>query len=85
MSAAMSSSIFCSAGLNYQVEHHLFPNMPRMNLRRAQPIVRAYCDDMRIPYTETSLFGSYALRLRHLHAIGAPRRAGITVIAGSVA
>ena len=30
-------------GLNYQIEHHLFPNMPRANLRRAQPIVRAYC------------------------------------------
>jgi len=30
-------------GLNYQVEHHLFPNMPRCNLRRAQAIVRQYC------------------------------------------
>ena len=30
-------------GLNYQIEHHLFPSMPRPNLRLVQPIVRAYC------------------------------------------
>jgi fatty acid desaturase len=66
---------FLLGGLNYQVEHHLFPNMPRMNLRRAQPIVRAYCESLRIPYTETSLVNSYACALRHLHAIGAPYRA----------
>ncbi|HEX9068172.1 MAG TPA: acyl-CoA desaturase, partial [Ktedonobacterales bacterium] len=30
-------------GLNYQVEHHLFPTMPRGNLAQAQRIVRAYC------------------------------------------
>src|SRR5690606_19935359 len=30
-------------GLNYQIEHHLFPSMPRPNLRRAAPIVAEYC------------------------------------------
>lgn len=30
-------------GLNYQVEHHLFPSMPRPHLRLAQPAVRAHC------------------------------------------
>ena len=29
-------------GLNYQIEHHLFPAMPTPNLRKAQPIVEAY-------------------------------------------
>jgi Fatty acid desaturase len=29
-------------GLNYQIEHHLFPSMPRPSLRRAQPLVHAY-------------------------------------------
>jgi fatty acid desaturase len=61
-------------GLNYQVEHHLFPNMPRPSLRRAQGLVRAYCHDHRITYTETSLVGSYLAALRHLHALGAPLR-----------
>ena len=34
---------FLLGGLNYQIEHHLFPNMPRPNLRHAQPLVRAFC------------------------------------------
>jgi len=65
-------------GLNYQIEHHLFPNMPRPNLRRAQPIVQAFCDEHGISYTSCSLLRSYAEVLRHLHAIGAPLRAHST-------
>ena len=34
---------FALGGLNYQIEHHLFPSMPRPNLRRAQPLVAAFC------------------------------------------
>ncbi|WP_406072621.1 fatty acid desaturase family protein [Micromonospora sp. NBC_01638] len=61
-------------GLNYQIEHHLFPNMPRANLRRAQPIVRAYCSEQGIPYAETGLVESYRQALGHLHAVGQPLR-----------
>jgi fatty acid desaturase len=61
-------------GLNYQIEHHLFPNMPTPNLRRAQPIVRAHCADLGIAYQQTGLLASYAQALRHLHAAGAPLR-----------
>ena len=61
-------------GLNYQIEHHLFPSMPRPNLRRAQPLVREFCRQHDLPYTEESLVGSYAQALRHLHAVGAPLR-----------
>jgi fatty acid desaturase len=57
-------------GLNYQIEHHLFPNMPRSNLRRAQPIIRQFCQENGLPYGETSLLGSYTQVLRHLHTIG---------------
>jgi fatty acid desaturase len=56
-------------GLNYQVEHHLFPSMPRPNLRRAQPIVRDYCAEIAVPYTETGLVESYAMGLRHLRDV----------------
>jgi fatty acid desaturase len=63
-------------GLNYQVEHHLFPNMPRNNLRKAQPMVKAYCADLRIPYTETGLINSYAIVLRHLNSVGRSLRPG---------
>jgi fatty acid desaturase len=66
---------FLLGGLNYQIEHHLFPNMPRPNLRRAQPLVREFCRQHDLPYTEASLVGSYSEALRHLHAVGAPLRA----------
>jgi fatty acid desaturase len=61
-------------GLNYQIEHHLFPTMPRPNLRRAQPLVRAFCHQHGLPYVEAGLFGSYAQAVRHLHTVGAPLR-----------
>jgi fatty acid desaturase len=67
---------FLLGGLNYQVEHHLFPNMPRANLRKAQPIVRAHCESLRVAYTETSLVGSYACALRYLRGVGSKLRAG---------
>jgi fatty acid desaturase len=61
---------FALGGLNYQIEHHLFPSMPRSNLRHAQPIVRAFCADRGVPYHESTLISSYAEALRHLHTVG---------------
>ncbi|MEU5695052.1 acyl-CoA desaturase [Actinosynnema sp. NPDC020468] len=63
-------------GLNHQVEHHLFPHMPRPNLRRCQPIVEDFCARNDIPYSKTGLRSSYARVLRHLHDAGAPLRRG---------
>jgi fatty acid desaturase len=60
-------------GLNYQIEHHLFPSMPRPNLRRSQPLVRAFCQLHRVSYCETTLFRSYAQALGHLHDVGRAR------------
>lgn len=62
-------------GLNYQVEHHLFPSMPRPHLALAQPVVRSYCARLGVPYTETGLIDSYAEALRHLHSVGAANHA----------
>jgi fatty acid desaturase len=61
-------------GLNYQVEHHLFPSVPRPNLRKIQPMVREHCVKVGLPYTETGLVESYRLALRHLHDVAAPLR-----------
>jgi fatty acid desaturase len=61
-------------GLNYQIEHHLFPNMPRASLRHAQHLIRSHCDNLGITYTETSLIGSYVAALRHLNHLGKPLR-----------
>jgi fatty acid desaturase len=63
---------FALGGLNYQIEHHLFPSMPRPSLRRAQAPVRAFCAQRGIPYCETGLVASYAEVLKHLHAVGRP-------------
>jgi fatty acid desaturase len=56
--------------LNYQIEHHLFPSMPRPNLRRAQPIIAQFCRRHGLTYCQTSLLDSYAQTLRYLHAVG---------------
>ncbi len=61
-------------GLNYQIEHHLFPSMPRPSLRHAQELVRTFCARHGIAYHETGLLDSYAQVLRHLHAVGGPLR-----------
>jgi fatty acid desaturase len=56
-------------GLNYQIEHHLFPGMPRPSLRRAQPIVRDFCREIGVSYLETGLFASYRQTLEHLNSV----------------
>lgn len=46
-------------GLDYQIEHHCFPYMPRWNLKRAKPIVKQFCKEHQIPYSESNPFRSY--------------------------
>ncbi|KAK7552541.1 fatty acid desaturase-domain-containing protein [Phyllosticta citricarpa] len=41
---------FFHGGLQFQAVHHLYPRIPRHNLRRAQRFVMDFCDDVRIPY-----------------------------------
>ncbi|MGQ0843351.1 MAG: fatty acid desaturase family protein [Sporichthyaceae bacterium] len=60
-------------GLHFQIEHHLFPSMPRHSLRRAQPVIRAYCTDLGVPYAQASLPASMRLTLRHLREVGVDR------------
>ncbi|MEU0144465.1 acyl-CoA desaturase [Streptomyces sp. NPDC006288] len=61
-------------GLNYQIEHHLFPSMPRPHLRLAQPLVKAHCASIGMSYAETGLVESYRQALRHMHEVGEPLR-----------
>ncbi|GLV88035.1 hypothetical protein Slala03_77240 [Streptomyces lavendulae subsp. lavendulae] len=48
--------------------------MPSPHLRRAQIIVRGYCQELGVGYLETSLVDSYRQTLASLHAAGAPLR-----------
>jgi fatty acid desaturase len=57
---------FLFGGLNYQIEHHLFPTMPRPNLARAQAMVRDFCRDNHLGYAETRPLTSYVLAVRAL-------------------
>ncbi len=57
-------------GLNYQIEHHLFPSMPRPSLRGSQALIEAFCRQRGVPYCQSSLAGSYAQALRHLNTVG---------------
>ncbi|KAF6829582.1 fatty acid desaturase [Colletotrichum plurivorum] len=42
---------FLHGGLQFQAVHHLFPRLPRHNLRKAQVFVREFCRDTGIPYS----------------------------------
>jgi fatty acid desaturase len=57
-------------GLNYQVEHHLFPSMARPNLKRAHDIVMAYCADKNITLVEMNLISSYKAIIAYLNKVG---------------
>jgi fatty acid desaturase len=65
---------FIYGGLNYQIEHHLFPSMPRNKLREAQVIVRAFCEGRSIPYRESGPLESHVEIARYLHDVSAPLR-----------
>jgi fatty acid desaturase len=50
-------------GLNYQIEHHLFPNMSRFQYKKARTLVRKFCQAENIPYHETTWLKS----MRQIH------------------
>ena len=65
---------FWYGGLNYQIEHHLFPTMPRNKLKQARPLIKAFCEEHAIAYCETTMLQSYQDILRYLHSVSAPLR-----------
>ena len=65
---------FWYGGLNYQIEHHLFPSMPRNKLGEARKIIKAFCQLHNISYHETGTFRSYREILTYLHWVSAPVR-----------
>jgi fatty acid desaturase len=62
---------FMLGGLNYQIEHHLFPSMPRPNLRRVQGLVRDFCAAADLGYSEEGFVGSFRQIIHHLSNAGA--------------
>jgi fatty acid desaturase len=66
---------FWLGGLTYQIEHHLFPNIPRNKLKEAGLITRDFCTEHSIPYYETGAWRAYAEVFQYLHRVVAPLRA----------
>ncbi len=61
---------FLFGGLNHQIEHHLFPGMPRPNLACAQSLVRAFCVENGYGYCDSSAIISYRQAMRQLRLAG---------------
>jgi fatty acid desaturase len=61
-------------GLNFQIEHHLYPMMPLDNLGKARTIVRSFCQEHSIPYHETGVMRSIWEVLCYLHQTSLPLR-----------
>ena len=64
-------------GLNFQIEHHLFPRLPHTHYPRIAPIVRRSCERHGVRYTaQPSLWAALRSHVRHLRTMG---RLGIPV------
>jgi fatty acid desaturase len=54
---------YLSIWLNYQIEHHLFPDLPMRQYTRIQPVVKAICERHGIPYRQESVFQRFGRML----------------------
>jgi len=65
---------FAMGGLNYQIEHHLFPSMPRPNLHKARPIVQNFCANNEIEYNEVTILRAWRIVATYLNKVGLSAR-----------
>ena len=47
---------FMHGWLNYQIEHHVWPNLSALSYQRAQPELRAICERYGVPYIQESVW-----------------------------
>lgn len=60
---------FIHGGLQFQAVHHLFPRIPRHNLRASQKYVEEFCTDTEIPYTIYGFCEGNVVVLSHLQEV----------------
>ncbi len=65
---------FMSGNLCYQIEHHLYPDLPSNRYAEIAERVRALCDKYDLPYTTGSLFVQYMKTLRTINKLALPDR-----------
>lgn len=56
-------------GLQWQVEHHLFPRMPRHNLCKIKGVVQSFCREHGIPYHSQPFFQASFHLLKHMRTV----------------
>ena len=56
-------------GLEYQVDHHLFPMMPRHSLPKAHELIVSFCKEHDIKYNEDNLWRGTADIIQHLDKV----------------
>ncbi len=61
-----------SGNLSYQIEHHVFPDLPSNRYPEIAVKMRALCEKFDLPYTTGSLFKQYLLALRTIHKLALP-------------
>jgi len=59
---------FCG-GLQYQVDHHLFPMLPRHNLKKVHKLVESFCKQQGVTYHEADMFTGTWEVLSHLNKV----------------
>jgi fatty acid desaturase len=65
---------FSSGNLCYQIEHHLFPDLPSNRYAEIAARVRSLCEKYDIPYTTGSIGHQYLSTLRTIHRLALPDR-----------
>ena len=65
---------FMSGNLSYQIEHHLFPDLPSNRYAEMSVRIQALCEKYDLPYTTGTLAGQYAQTLRTLWKLSLPNR-----------
>jgi len=65
------ADLLFQGGLNLQIEHHLFPTIPRNNLLAVRPLVQQFCKEQNIPYLELSYWDCLMEVERKLHRVSA--------------
>jgi fatty acid desaturase (delta-4 desaturase) len=62
---------FLNGGLNYQIEHHLFPRIQHSHYPKIAPVVRAFCESRGVPYIHfKTVLGNVASCAKHLETLG---------------
>ena len=69
---AGAAMAFMSGNLCYQIEHHLYPDLPSNRLADVAVRVRALCDKYDLPYTTGSIWVQYLKTLRTIHKLALP-------------